>query len=273
MAAYFQALSEPTRLAILNLLREGERNVGDIAEATGYTAANVSRHLSMLASTARWPARPRRHQRLPLHLADESVYKLCDLVRQHRTALLSAPPRSARRSCRPGGAGVSKVSDAHLIANLTWWWGVRRMEISRPHSCLIIAPLPGVLRDRHAFGARLRSGSGIGAISASCSSTLSIPSDFWNRTTGILPTAGGGPSWERSQHQAATLSRQLRQVDRRRHVCCCSCRHWMRSRSRLTCRSMSNVANRQSRPTSRSACAGIHATNIIEEESTSAAPA
>jgi len=28
VAAYFQALSEPTRLQILNLLRTGERNVG-----------------------------------------------------------------------------------------------------------------------------------------------------------------------------------------------------------------------------------------------------
>ena len=28
VAAYFQALSEPTRLKILNLLRTGERNVG-----------------------------------------------------------------------------------------------------------------------------------------------------------------------------------------------------------------------------------------------------
>jgi DNA-binding transcriptional ArsR family regulator len=31
VAAYFQVLAEPTRLAILNLLREGERNVGEIA--------------------------------------------------------------------------------------------------------------------------------------------------------------------------------------------------------------------------------------------------
>ena len=34
VAAYFQALSEPTRLKILNLLREGERNVGDLAQLT-----------------------------------------------------------------------------------------------------------------------------------------------------------------------------------------------------------------------------------------------
>ena len=42
IAAYFQALSEPTRLKILNLLREHERNVGDFAQLSGYSAANVS---------------------------------------------------------------------------------------------------------------------------------------------------------------------------------------------------------------------------------------
>jgi DNA-binding transcriptional ArsR family regulator len=32
IAAYFQALSEPTRLKILNLLREQERSVGELAQ-------------------------------------------------------------------------------------------------------------------------------------------------------------------------------------------------------------------------------------------------
>src|SRR4029079_7179327 len=48
VAAYFQGLSEPTRLQILNLLRSGERNVGELAQLCGFTAANVSRHLSQL---------------------------------------------------------------------------------------------------------------------------------------------------------------------------------------------------------------------------------
>ena len=49
VAAYFQALSEPARLRLLNLLRGSERSVGELAEATGYSAANVSRHLALLA--------------------------------------------------------------------------------------------------------------------------------------------------------------------------------------------------------------------------------
>ena len=48
VAAYFQALSEPTRLQILNLLRSGERSVGELAQLCGYTSANISRHLGLL---------------------------------------------------------------------------------------------------------------------------------------------------------------------------------------------------------------------------------
>ena len=48
MASYFQALSEPTRLTLLNLLRGGERSAGELAQLTGFTIANVSRHLTLL---------------------------------------------------------------------------------------------------------------------------------------------------------------------------------------------------------------------------------
>lgn len=79
VAAYFQALSEPTRLRILNLLRDGERNVGDLAELCGYTAANVSRHLSMLTQHG-LVVRESRGTAAYYRIADESVYALCDLV-------------------------------------------------------------------------------------------------------------------------------------------------------------------------------------------------
>ncbi|WP_140630283.1 ArsR/SmtB family transcription factor [Methylibium rhizosphaerae] len=79
VATYFQALSEPTRLRILNFLREGERNVGELAELCGYTAANVSRHLAMLTKQG-LVARESRGTSVYYRIADESVYQLCDLV-------------------------------------------------------------------------------------------------------------------------------------------------------------------------------------------------
>ncbi|HET9820329.1 MAG TPA: metalloregulator ArsR/SmtB family transcription factor [Burkholderiaceae bacterium] len=79
VAAYFQALSEPTRLQILNLLRREEKSVGEIAAATGYSAANVSRHLALLAQHGLL-ARETRGTSAYYRIADPSIYKLCDLV-------------------------------------------------------------------------------------------------------------------------------------------------------------------------------------------------
>lgn len=79
VASYFQALSEPTRLHILNLLREGEHNVGELAQACGYTSANISRHLSVLMQH-RLVERESRGTAVYYRIADESVYALCDLV-------------------------------------------------------------------------------------------------------------------------------------------------------------------------------------------------
>ena len=79
VAAYFQTLSEPTRLQILNFLRQGERNVGELAQLCGYTSANVSRHLAMLTQRG-LVARERRGTSVYYRIADDSVYVLCDLV-------------------------------------------------------------------------------------------------------------------------------------------------------------------------------------------------
>jgi len=79
VAAYFQTLSEPTRLQILNHLREGERNVGELAELCGYTAANVSRHLAMLTKHG-MVARESRGTSVYYRIADDQIYALCDLV-------------------------------------------------------------------------------------------------------------------------------------------------------------------------------------------------
>jgi DNA-binding transcriptional ArsR family regulator len=79
VAEYFQTLSEPTRLQLLNILREGERNVGELAQMCGYTSANVSRHLAMLTQRG-LVARESRGTSAYYRIADESVYALCDLV-------------------------------------------------------------------------------------------------------------------------------------------------------------------------------------------------
>jgi DNA-binding transcriptional ArsR family regulator len=107
VASYFQALSEPTRLQILNLLRTGERNVGELAQACGYTSANISRHLSLLMQHG-LVARESRGTAVYYRIADDSVYALCDLVCGSIARQLerSAEDRKAfiRTARRPRGA-------------------------------------------------------------------------------------------------------------------------------------------------------------------------
>jgi DNA-binding transcriptional ArsR family regulator len=103
VAAYFQALSEPTRLQVLNLLRQQERSVGELAQLCACSSANISRHLSLLAQHG-LVLRESRGNSAYYRIADPSVYALCDLVCgriaqqlertvQERAAFVSSPGR------------------------------------------------------------------------------------------------------------------------------------------------------------------------------------
>jgi DNA-binding transcriptional ArsR family regulator len=63
----FDALADPTRRRILDLLREGERPVGELVAALGVAQPNVSKHLRTLSSADLVRVRvegPRRHYAL-----------------------------------------------------------------------------------------------------------------------------------------------------------------------------------------------------------------
>ena len=47
-AKLFRGFADPSRLSILEALRDGERTVSDVVQATGLTQPNVSNHLSCL---------------------------------------------------------------------------------------------------------------------------------------------------------------------------------------------------------------------------------
>ena len=47
-AGFFQALSHPTRIAIVELLRDGELSAGALIERLGVEQANASQHLTVL---------------------------------------------------------------------------------------------------------------------------------------------------------------------------------------------------------------------------------
>jgi DNA-binding transcriptional ArsR family regulator len=79
VAERFKALGEPTRLRILNVLREGEKTVSELMEGTGLGQANVSKHLQLLHGLG---FVERRKEGLHVHyrLANEDVFQLCDLM-------------------------------------------------------------------------------------------------------------------------------------------------------------------------------------------------
>jgi DNA-binding transcriptional ArsR family regulator len=79
IAERFKALAEPARLKILNALRDGEKSVSQLMEATGLGQANVSKHLQLLHGLG---FVDRRKDGLYVHysLASEDVFRLCDIV-------------------------------------------------------------------------------------------------------------------------------------------------------------------------------------------------
>jgi DNA-binding transcriptional ArsR family regulator len=79
VAQYFSALSEPSRLRILNHLRDGEKKVGDLAAICACSQANVSRHLSILAKSG-LVTRKGRGTFVFYQIADPTTYQLCELV-------------------------------------------------------------------------------------------------------------------------------------------------------------------------------------------------
>ena len=79
VATYFRALSEPTRLRILNTLRDGEKNVSQITMLTGCGQANISKHLALLFE-AGLVTRNAQGTAVYYAIADAATFDLCDIV-------------------------------------------------------------------------------------------------------------------------------------------------------------------------------------------------
>jgi DNA-binding transcriptional ArsR family regulator len=117
VANYFRTLSEPMRLRVLNVLGTRELSVGEIAQQTPSSIANISRHLSQMARHG-LIARSSRGNSVYYRIADPAVHDLCDLVcgsiaRRYDQALneraafagahaaAAAPPRAIKRRAPP----------------------------------------------------------------------------------------------------------------------------------------------------------------------------
>ena len=79
IAVRFRALSEPTRIKLLDRLRDGEATVLELSEPIGTTQQNVSKHLGVL-QRAGIVARRKQGNFAYYRVVDEGVFSLCEAV-------------------------------------------------------------------------------------------------------------------------------------------------------------------------------------------------
>lgn len=79
IAQRFRALGEPSRIRILERLRDRAHTVQDLAEELGCTQQNVSKHLALLHSLG-IVTRRKEGGFSYYAIGDESVLRLCDEV-------------------------------------------------------------------------------------------------------------------------------------------------------------------------------------------------
>ena len=79
IARRFRVLSEPMRIRLLDVLRDGGATVAELQEATGSSQQNVSKHLGVLLQSG-IVARRKEGNFARYEIADDSVFALCDQV-------------------------------------------------------------------------------------------------------------------------------------------------------------------------------------------------
>ncbi|HVW08544.1 MAG TPA: metalloregulator ArsR/SmtB family transcription factor [Bryobacteraceae bacterium] len=87
-AEFFQALAHPTRIAIIEQLRDGELSAGALIERLGMEQANVSQHLAVLRSKHIVVNRKAGNQ-VFYSVRDRLIIQVLDIMRQYFHAHLA----------------------------------------------------------------------------------------------------------------------------------------------------------------------------------------
>jgi DNA-binding transcriptional ArsR family regulator len=105
-----RVLTDPKRLMLLDVLREGEYSVGDLARELSCNLANVSQHLAVLRSAGLVDTR-RVGTTILYSLAEPELVEACDVI--HRIV-------GRRMAGRATSIGQSAANlESKLIANAT----------------------------------------------------------------------------------------------------------------------------------------------------------
>jgi ArsR family transcriptional regulator len=87
-AEFFQALAHPTRIAIVEQLRDGELSAGTLIERLGIEQANVSQHLAVLRAKNILVNRKAGNQ-VFYSVRDPLIIEVLDLMRRYFHAHMS----------------------------------------------------------------------------------------------------------------------------------------------------------------------------------------
>ena len=85
----FQGLANPTRIALVELLREGELSAGQLIEKLGIEQANASQHLAVLRAKQIVLSRKVGNQ-VYYSIRDHALIEVLDILRRYFYAQLNA---------------------------------------------------------------------------------------------------------------------------------------------------------------------------------------
>ncbi len=95
----FQALAHPTRIAIVELLRDGELSAGALIEKLGIEQANASQHLAVLR-TKQIVASRRAGNQVLYSIRDPALIEVLDILRRYFYSQLSSTVHMMKEAAR-----------------------------------------------------------------------------------------------------------------------------------------------------------------------------
>jgi ArsR family transcriptional regulator len=95
----FQGLANPTRIAIVELLRDGEMSAGKMIEKLGIEQANASQHLSVLRARQIVVSRKVGNQ-VFYSIRDHALIEVLDILRRYFYSQLSSTVSMLKAAAR-----------------------------------------------------------------------------------------------------------------------------------------------------------------------------
>ncbi|MCC6389018.1 MAG: winged helix-turn-helix transcriptional regulator [Bryobacterales bacterium] len=95
----FQGLAHPTRIAIVELLRDGELSAGQLIEKLGIEQANASQHLAVLRAKQIVVKRKVGNQ-VYYSIRDRALIEILDILRRYFYSQLSSTVSLLREAAR-----------------------------------------------------------------------------------------------------------------------------------------------------------------------------